>query len=202
MLLKRIAQTGLGQGAQSWQDLSVEPRTAGPEQRPLRGAGRDQRDQRLLAGADACAQQNKNADAMVDFANAKFPGINNKQALFDNAVAYLRHPCSALNNGRVVPSTLFCETPPRSPELNGVVNSQLASVDPGLFGSPNTATVAFGAREYILLFVGWGRVADRFLSSFLPSWYLPFRPDSGRGNLHMQLTLRVYATHDLFIEGV
>jgi hypothetical protein len=54
-----------------------------------------------------------------------------------------------LNNGGVVPSTLFCETAPRNPELNGVVNGQLDGVDPGLFGSRirNTATVAFGARE-------------------------------------------------------
>jgi hypothetical protein len=95
-----------------------------------------------------CAQQD-NADAMADF--AKLPGINNEQALVDNAIAYRKHPPNALDNGvvvrRLVPSTLFCETAPRNPELNGVVNSQLDGVDPGLFGSPKTATVAFGARE-------------------------------------------------------
>ena len=98
----------------------------------------------LLAGADACAQQD-NADAMVDF--AKLPGIRNKQALIANAVAYRKHPRNALNIGGIVPSTLFCEKAPRNPELSGIVNGQLAGVDPGLFGSPKTAIVAFGARE-------------------------------------------------------
>jgi hypothetical protein len=52
------------------------------------------------------------------------------------------------NDGvRVVPSTLFCETAPRNPGLNGVVNGQLDGVDHGLFGSPKTATVVFSARE-------------------------------------------------------
>jgi hypothetical protein len=64
----------------------------------------------LPLGADACAQQN-NADAMVDF--AKLPGIKNKQALTDNASAYRKHPRNALNNGGVVPSTLFWESAPQ-----------------------------------------------------------------------------------------
>lgn len=98
----------------------------------------------LLAGADACAQQD-NADAMVDF--AKLPGINNEQALISNAVAYRKHPRNALNINGVVPSTPFCENAPRNPELNGISNGQLDGVDRGLFGSPNTAVVAFGARE-------------------------------------------------------
>ncbi len=98
----------------------------------------------LLAGTDACAQQD-NADAMVDF--AKGPGIKNKQALIDNAIAYRKHPRNALNNNGIVPSTLFCEKAPRNPELNGIVNGQLDGVDPGLFGSPKIATVAFGARK-------------------------------------------------------
>jgi hypothetical protein len=46
----------------------------------------------LLAGAGACAQQN-NADAMVDFAKLPVPGINNKQASIDNAIAYCKCPC-------------------------------------------------------------------------------------------------------------
>ena len=98
----------------------------------------------LLANADACAQQ-ENADAMIDF--AKQPGINNKQALIDNAIAYRKHPRNALNIGGTVPSTLFCQNAPRNPELKGVVNAQLDGVDPGLFGSPNTGVVAFGARK-------------------------------------------------------
>jgi len=98
----------------------------------------------LLANADACAQQN-NADAMIDF--AKQPGIKNEQALIDNAIAYRKHPRNALNIDGVVPSTLFCEKAPRNPELEGVVNAELEGVDPGLFGSPNTGVVAFGARK-------------------------------------------------------
>ena len=82
---------------------------------------------------------------MVDF--AMLPRINNQLALVDNAVVYRKHPRNALNNGGVVPSTLFCGTAPRNLGVSGVVNGQLARVDPGLFGSPNTATVAFGANE-------------------------------------------------------
>jgi hypothetical protein len=96
----------------------------------------------LLANADACAQQD-NADAMVDF--AKQPGVKNEQALIGNAVAYRKHPRNALNINGAVPSTLFCEKAPRNPELQGVVNVQLQGVDPGLFGSPSTGVVAFGA---------------------------------------------------------
>ena len=82
---------------------------------------------------------------MVDF--AKQPGIKNKQALIDNAVAYRKHPRNALNIDGAVPSTLFCEKAPRNTELQGVVNAQLQGVDPGLFGSPKTGVVAFGARK-------------------------------------------------------
>jgi hypothetical protein len=99
----------------------------------------------LLAGADACAQQD-NADAMIDF--AKKPGVKNEQALIANAIAYRKHPRNALNINGVTPSTPFCERAPRNPELNGVVNGQLAGVNPGLFGSPNTGIVAFGAGEF------------------------------------------------------
>ena len=78
---------------------------------------------------------------MVDFANLKLHGINSKQALIDNTVAYHKRSRNAfrLDNGgvrvRVVASKLFCETAPRDPELNGV-NNQLSGVDPHLFGSP------------------------------------------------------------------
>jgi hypothetical protein len=98
----------------------------------------------LLANADPCAQQN-NADAMIDF--AKHPGINNEQALIANAITYRQHPRNALNINGVVPSTPFCQSAPRNPELNGIVNGQLDGVDPGLFGSPSSTIVAFGARK-------------------------------------------------------
>ncbi|KAH9989941.1 hypothetical protein BJV77DRAFT_948011 [Russula vinacea] len=142
-LLKRIAQTDLGQVAQSWQDLCIAsggPRD--PNNDPCVVLAGINGINALLANADACAQQN-NADAMVDF--AKLPGINNEQALIDNAVAYRKHPRNALNINGVVPSTLFCENAPRNPELNGLVNGQLDGVDPGLFGSPSTGVVAFGS---------------------------------------------------------
>ncbi|KAI0253537.1 hypothetical protein BJV78DRAFT_1192695 [Lactifluus subvellereus] len=142
-LLKRIAQSDLGQVAQSWQDLCVKsggPRSSGND--PCVKLAGQNGISSLLANADACAQQD-NADAMVDF--AKQPGITNKQALIDNAIAYRKHPRNALNINGVVPSTLFCEKAPRNPELKGVVNAQLPGVDPGLFGSPSTGLVPFGA---------------------------------------------------------
>jgi len=142
-LYKRIAQTDLGQVAQSWQDLcKASGGPQDPNNDPCVVLAGINGINALLAGADACAQQD-NADAMVDF--AKLPGINNKQALIDNAVAYRKHPRNALNINGVVPSTPFCENAPRNPELNGTVNGQLNGVDPGLFGSPNTTIVAFGA---------------------------------------------------------
>lgn len=98
----------------------------------------------LLANADACDQQD-NADAMIDFANSE--GITNKQALIDNAIAYREHPRNALNINGVTPSTPYCQTAPKNPELDGIVNGQLDGVDPGLFGSPKTGIVAFGDRE-------------------------------------------------------
>ena len=145
LLLKRIAQTDLGQVAQSWQTLCIAsggPRPASND--PCVVLAGTNGTNALLAGADACAQQD-NADAMVDF--AKLAGIKNKQALINNAVAYRRHPRNALNINGVVPSTPFCEKAPRNPELKNVVNAQLAGVNPGLFGSPNTPIEAFGARE-------------------------------------------------------
>jgi len=143
LLLKRIAQPDLGQVAQSWQTLCEQSGgKRDPNNDPCVELAGIKGISALLAGADACAQQ-VNADAMIDF--AKQPGIKNKQALISNAIAYRQHPRNALNIGGVVPSTPFCETAPRNPELKGVVNAQLAGVNPGLFGSPNTAVVAFGA---------------------------------------------------------
>jgi len=131
----------------------------------------------LLAGADPCAQQT-NAYAMIDF--AKLPGIKNEQALIANAVAYRKHPRNALDiNGGLIPSTPFCETAPKNPELNGVVNGQLAGVDPGLFGGPKFAVVAFGAREEIRLKkkCAWLWIGSLIISVFHFSWYLPLWPD-------------------------
>ncbi|KAI0054017.1 hypothetical protein FA95DRAFT_1551808 [Auriscalpium vulgare] len=139
---KRIAQSDLGAVAQSWQTLceaSGQSQAAGDPCVTLAGLNGISS---LLANADACAQQD-NADAMVSF--AKLPGIKNKSALIANAIAYRKHPRNALNINGVVPSTLFCEKAPKNAELKGVANAQLAGVNPGLFGSPATGIVAFGA---------------------------------------------------------
>jgi len=143
-LWKRIAQTDLGQVAQSWQSLCVQSggNRNGPGGDPCVVLAGQNGISSLLANADACAQQD-NADAMVDF--AKSPGVNNEQALIANAISYRKHPRNALNINGVTPSTLFCEKAPRNQELKGVVNAQLQGVDPGLFGSPSTGIVAFGA---------------------------------------------------------
>jgi len=141
-IAKRIAQADLPAVAQSWQDLCLvsggDIQTNDP---CVRLAGLDGISA-LLAGADPCAQQD-NADNMIDFANS--PGINNRQALIDNAVKYRAHPRNALDIGGFTPSTLYCTKAPRNNELNGVVNGQLAGVDPGLFGGPKAPVVAFGA---------------------------------------------------------
>ncbi|KAI0291076.1 hypothetical protein B0F90DRAFT_407732 [Multifurca ochricompacta] len=142
-LLKRIAQSDLGQVAQSWQNLCVKSGgVRNPNNDPCVQLAGVNGISSLLANADACAQQD-NADAMVDFAKSK--GIKNKQALINNAIAYRKHPRNALNINGVVPSTLFCEKAPRNAELKGVANAQLQGVNPGLFGSPKTGIVAFGA---------------------------------------------------------
>jgi hypothetical protein len=86
---------------------------------------------------------------MITF--AKSPSVTNTQALIDNAIAYRKHPRNALNIDGVVPSTPFCQKAPQNSELNGVSNTQLDGVDPGLFGAPNIDIVAFGAREYFVL---------------------------------------------------
>ena len=185
--VKRIAQTDLVQVAQSWQNLCEASggNRNGPGGDPCVVLAGQNGISALLANADACAQQN-NADAMVDF--AKSPGVNNEQALIANAVAYRKHPRNALNINGVTPSTLFCENAPRNQELNGVVNAQLQGVDPGLFGSPSTGIVAFGAREFPYgLFRGLcvcstGPRSLRFNSGHLPLW-----PDCRRNHLLLQL---------------
>ncbi|KAI0062317.1 hypothetical protein BV25DRAFT_1838487 [Artomyces pyxidatus] len=141
-IAKRIAQSDLPAVAESWQKLCLasggDITTGDP---CVKLAGQDGISS-LLANADACAQQD-NADAMVTF--AKSAGVKNKSALIANAIAYRKHPRNALNINGVVPSTLFCEKAPKNAELKGVVNAQLSGVNPGLFGSPATGVVAFGA---------------------------------------------------------
>ena len=99
----------------------------------------------LQADADVCVQQ-ENADAMVDF--AKLPGVNNMQALISNAIAYRHYPRNVEVVDGVTPKTLFCNNSPRNfEELASVFNAQLPGTAAGLFGSPTTGLVAFGARE-------------------------------------------------------
>jgi len=143
-IAKRIAQADLPAVAQSWQDLCQQSGvdiSAAAGNPCVQLAGIDGINA-LLANSDECAQQN-NADAMVDF--AKRAGVKNKSALIANAVAYRKHPRNALAlDGGVTPSTPFCQTQAKNVELQGVVNGQLAGVNPGLFGGPKFTVVAFG----------------------------------------------------------
>jgi hypothetical protein len=93
------------------------------------------------------------ADAMITF--AKGQGVNNKQALIDNAIAYRQHPRNALNTNGITPSTPFCQNEPKNSELKGKVNAQLAGVNPGIFSQPGGTTVAFGDGKllYILIYL-------------------------------------------------
>jgi len=140
-IAKRIAQSDLPDVAQSWQDLCLESGGDILTDSPCVTLAGVNGINALLANAGACDQQD-NADAMIDFANSE--GITNKQALIDNAIAYREHPRNALNINGVTPSTPYCQTAPKNPELDGIVNGQLDGVDPGLFGSPKTGIVAFG----------------------------------------------------------
>ena len=81
---------------------------------------------------------------MIDF--AKSSGVNNKDALIAAAIAYRKHPRNAEDIGQgVIPSTPYCTKQPRNQELARIVNDQLPGVNPGLFGSPNSPIIAFGA---------------------------------------------------------
>lgn len=145
-LSRRIAQDDLPLVAQSWQNLCL---VAGGDittgEPCVKLAGKDGIDA-LLAAADPCAQQD-NADAMIDFAKKPDRKPEAKQGLIDNAIAYRKHPRNALNINGVTPSTPFCDKAPKNDELKGVVNGQLAGVDPGLFGNPKLGIFAFGDRE-------------------------------------------------------
>lgn len=146
-IAKRIAQSDLGQVAQSWQDLCLKSGGDITTNQPcVKLAGIDGINA-LLANADPCAQQD-NADAMINF--AKSNGVTNKDALIGNAIAYAKHPRNALNINGIVPSTPFCQKAPKNAELKGVVRAQLDGVNPGLFGSPALGVFAFGDREYSL----------------------------------------------------
>ncbi|KAH9160848.1 hypothetical protein EDB89DRAFT_1862179 [Lactarius sanguifluus] len=193
LLLKRIAQTDLGQVAQSWQDLCVKSggKRNGTGGDPCVKPAGQNGIAALLANADPCARQD-NADSMVDF--AKSPGVKNEQALIANAVAYRKHPRNAPNIDGVVPSTLFCEKAPRNEELSGVVNAQLQGVDPGMFGSPKTGLVAFGAREFYLFSSLMECVLNGF-SSF-NGGHLPLWKNCRRDHLLLLGELTYY--HDSF----
>ena len=83
---------------------------------------------------------------MIDF--AKSPGVTNSDELIANAIAYRQHARNALNIEGIIPSTPYCQRPPRNDELVGVVNEQLVGVNPGIFGGPTFGLVAFGDREF------------------------------------------------------
>jgi hypothetical protein len=107
----------------------------------------------------------------------------------DNAVAYRKHPRNALAlDGGVTPSTPFCQQAPKNAELKGVVNGQLDGVNPGLFGGPKFAVVAFGDRTYCLVIL---HVMDRSLTCTvsLSSRVMPLRPEAQRRLMHVCISL-------------
>ncbi len=116
----------------------------------------------LLADADTCDQQD-NADAMIDFAKSR--GITNANALIANAIAYRKHPRNAVNMQGTIPSTPYCQKPPKNQELLGVVNDQLPGLNPYVFGGTTVGMVPFGDRKSKSFTLG--AVADDFLISSL-----------------------------------
>ncbi|KIM87255.1 hypothetical protein PILCRDRAFT_4440 [Piloderma croceum F 1598] len=123
-IAKRIGQIDLPAVAQSWQDLCLKSGGDITTNTPCITLAGMNGINALLVNAGACDQQ-KNADAMVDFAKSK-------------------HSRNALNTNGITPSTPYCEQAPRNPELNGIVNTQLQGVDPGIFSVPGGGTVPFG----------------------------------------------------------
>ncbi|KAF7440642.1 hypothetical protein PC9H_000989 [Pleurotus ostreatus] len=145
-LTKRLAQFDLPDVATAWQELCLISGAdvftpTGDDSPCVKLAGFDGINA-LLANAGPCDQQD-NADAMIDF--AKSPGVSNSDVLINFAIQYRKHARNALNVLGVVPSTPYCQKPPRNAELKGIVNSQLDGVDPGVFGGPNSPMVSFGA---------------------------------------------------------
>ncbi|KAL0946709.1 hypothetical protein HGRIS_012896 [Hohenbuehelia grisea] len=165
-LNKRIAQSDLPELALKWQELCLlsggDIFTLDSEDSPCVRLGGFDGITALLADADPCAQQD-NADAMIDFAKSR--GIRNKAALIKFAVAYRKHPRSAVNMLGVVPSTPYCQKAPKHSELSGVVNGQLDGVDPSVFGGPNSDMVPFGAAGTC----PFGETADVSTCSCLPA---------------------------------
>lgn len=96
----------------------------------------------LLETADPCDQQDI-ADSIITF--AKSDGIRNRDALINYGISFRRHARRSVEILGVVPSSLFCLRAPINPELVGVYNEQCDGVNPGVFGSPNTPLVPFGA---------------------------------------------------------
>jgi len=127
--------------AQSWQDLCLASGGDIFTNEPCVQLAGINGINALLATADPCDQQD-NADAMIDF--AKSAGVTNSDALIANAVAYRQHPRNALDISGIIPSTPYCQKAPRNAELQGVVNAQLAGVNPGIYGGPGFGLVAFG----------------------------------------------------------
>ncbi|KAI0064584.1 hypothetical protein BV25DRAFT_1800343 [Artomyces pyxidatus] len=138
---RRIAQADLPDVAESWQALCLVSGGDIFTNEPCVNLAGINGINALLATGGVCDQQD-NADAMIDF--AKSANVTNGPALIANAIAYRQHPRSAVEVNGVTPSTLYCQKAPKNPELNGIVNAQLPGVDPGLFGDPNNAIVAFG----------------------------------------------------------
>ncbi|TFK42299.1 hypothetical protein BDQ12DRAFT_662574 [Crucibulum laeve] len=141
-LSARIEQFDLPDMALKWQDLCLQSGGDIITNDPcvfLAGLGGINA---LLADADTCAQQDI-ADAMITFAKSK--GVTNSKALIAQAIAFRKHPRSAVDILGVVPGTLYCQKAPVNPELSGVVNAQLDGVTPGLYGSPSIPIVPFGS---------------------------------------------------------
>ncbi|TFK63227.1 hypothetical protein BDN72DRAFT_964042 [Pluteus cervinus] len=139
---KRIAQSDLPSLAQEWQDLCLASGGDTSTNDPCVQLAGVQGINALLVDADPCDQQNV-ADAMIDFANS--PGVTNQAALMAYAVKYMQHPRNAVEVMGVIPSSMYCQSPPANSELNGLYNAQLEGCDPGLYGSPYTPMVPFGS---------------------------------------------------------
>jgi len=139
---KRIAQSDLPSLAQEWQDLCLASGGDTTTNDPCVQLAGVQGINALLVDADPCDQQNV-ADSMIDFANS--PGVTNQAALMAYAVKYMQHPRNAVEVMGVIPSSMYCQSPPANSELNGLYNAQLEGCDPGLYGSPYTPMVSFGS---------------------------------------------------------
>ena len=123
-----------------------ERQTAGPEQ-PLRGVGGDQRDQRAPCGHGRvhAAEQRRRDRGLYQASR------DQQQAGFDRHRRRVPQGPAQRVSCRPRCSAKPCLGNPELLNLNGFVNSQLSGVDPGLLGTPKSATVAFGALYYVML---------------------------------------------------